>query len=95
MFDLSIIVGQDMALPHDLGPWNFWVLLPKAVGDAARRFPDNLDLPLDSGTQHQVIRILLERPVPRKIGYGFGSREHIPKIRGIRLVTRHKPLDVW
>ena len=65
-------------------PRNFWVLLPKAVGDAARRFPDNLDLPLDSGTQHQVIRILLERPVPRKIGYGFGSVSY-PKD------TRHPP----
>jgi hypothetical protein len=57
--------------------------------------PNNLDLPLDGGTQHEIVGILLERPATREIDYGPSRREHILKVRNIDLVTRHKRLDVW
>ena len=59
--DLTVFMRQSMALSHDWPPRNVGMCALKFLGDAPRRFADNLDLSFDGRSQHQICHVLFKR----------------------------------
>ena len=92
MANFPVFVCQDVPLCLNGPPWNLRMSVLKFPRHAPRCLTDDLDLSFDCTPQQQIGELVFESTSRYEGHHRSGRRQHVPKIRAIIPVRRHKSL---
>lgn len=89
VFDLAVLVRQNVALGDDRPPGHLRMRQPKSIRQPARRLANNFDLTLNSRPQKLVDGVVFKGFARDEPSDTLARIEHVAQVRGITVVTPH------